>query len=370
MIRVMLFLVVTAISSVLSIFAAQTEFVVLVTADGLRHQELFGGVDAELVKDSAKTNSGAERPAELRKKFWAESEKERREKLMPFLWKELVKEGVVYGNRALGSKVVCRNPHWFSYPGYAEILNGGPVAAVDSNDSVFSPRETILEFLKRKYKLDSNEVAAFGSWEVFNYITMQKEGAIFCNAGYEAIDPSSKLMKNDRMRQWSALQFEMLTPWDSVRHDAVTLNLALEYMASEKPRFLYIALGETDDWAHNGRYDYYLEAARFTDKWIEDIWNTVQSMPQYKGKTTLVLTTDHGRGDAVKKEWTSHGSKIQDAYQIWFAAMGPDTAPTGEAKTAGQLYQQQVAATIARLLGLTFTANHPVAEPISNVLKK
>ena len=121
MIRVMLFLVVTAISSVLSIFAAQTEFVVLVTADGLRHQELFGGVDAELVKDSAKTNSGAERPAELRKKFWAESEKERREKLMPFLWKELVKEGVVYGNRALGSEVEVRNVHHFSYPGLQTI---------------------------------------------------------------------------------------------------------------------------------------------------------------------------------------------------------------------------------------------------------
>ncbi|MFN1208854.1 hypothetical protein ACKXGD_18135, partial [Enterococcus lactis] len=83
----------------------------------------------------------------------------------------------------------------------------------------------------------------------------------------------------------------------------------------------------------------------------EDIWNTVQSMPQYKGKTTIVLTTDHGRGDIDKKKWTSHGSDIEDAYQIWFAAMGPGTAPTGEAKTSGQLYQQQVAATVAKLLG-------------------
>ena len=57
MIRVMLFLVAAVSSGVFTIIAAQTEFVVLVTADGLRHQELFGGVDAELVKDSAKTNS-------------------------------------------------------------------------------------------------------------------------------------------------------------------------------------------------------------------------------------------------------------------------------------------------------------------------
>ena len=61
---------------------------------------------------------------------------------------------------------------------------------------------------------------------------------------------------------------------------------------------------------------------------------------------------------------------MQDAYQIWFGAMGPDTQPMGEVKTPGQLYQKQVAATVAKLLGLTFIANHPIADPISNVLKK
>ena len=59
---------------------------------------------------------------------------------------------------------------------------------IKSNDSIFSPRETVLEFLRRKYKLKATEVAAFGSWEVFNWITMQKDGAIFFNAGYERID--------------------------------------------------------------------------------------------------------------------------------------------------------------------------------------
>ena len=204
MIRVMLFLVAVVSSGVFTINAAQTEFVVLVTADGLRHQELFGGVDAELVKDSAKTNSGAERPADLRKKFWAESAQERREKLMPFLWKELVKEGVIYGNRALGSEVEVRNVHHFSYPGYAEILNGGPVAEIDSNDSRFSPRETVLEFLRRKHHLKATEVAAFGSWEVFNWITMQQEGAIYCNAGYEGMEKADAVKLTEGMKMWSA----------------------------------------------------------------------------------------------------------------------------------------------------------------------
>ena len=39
-------------------------------------------------------------------------------------------------------------------------------------------------------------------------------------------------------------------------------------------------------------------------------------------------------------------------------------------KTAGQLYQKQIAATIAKLLGFTFTANHPVGDPINSIYKK
>jgi bisphosphoglycerate-independent phosphoglycerate mutase (AlkP superfamily) len=157
---------------------------------------------------------------------------------------------------------------------------------------------------------------------------------------------------------------------DGIRPDVVTYYLAKEYLKIYRPKVLYIAFDETDDWAHNGKYAEYLDAALFTDKWIEDIWNTVQSMPEYKGKTTLLITTDHGRGDKIKKQWKDHGDKIEDAYQIWFAAMGPGIQALGEVKTPGQLYQKQVAATVAKLLGLNFTSNHPVAEPIPGVLKK
>ena len=95
---------------------------------------------------------------------------------------------------------------------------------------------------------------------------------------------------------------------------------------------LYISYGETDEWAHSGKYRSYLDAARLVDKWIKDIWTFVQSDPQYKNKTALFVTTDHGRGDINKKEWTDHGSGVADAFEIWFAAMGPNISPSGEQK--------------------------------------
>ena len=82
------------------------------------------------------------------------------------------------------------------------------------------------------------------------------------------------------------------------------------------------------------------------------------------------LTCDHGRGDKDKNDWRHHGEKIQEAGEIWLAAIGPDTKKLGEVKTNGQLYQEQYAATIAKLLGLTFTAEHPVAKPIEALYTK
>lgn len=69
----------------------------------------------------------------------------------------------------------------------------------------------------------------------------------------------------------------------------------------------------------------------------------------------------------MKSNWMHHGSKIEDAGEIWLAAIGPDTKPAGELKSSVQLYQEQIAATIVKLPGFTFSANHPVAAPITSI---
>jgi len=140
-------------------------------------------------------------------------------------------------------------------------------------------------------------------------------------------------------------------------------------LKTKKPRVLYISYGETDEWAHHAQYRSYLDAAHQVDKWLSDLWNYIQSDLQYRNKTTLLVTTDHGRGNIVKEEWTSHGQKIQDSHEIWFALMGPDTPASGEIKTVTQLYQKQFAATIAKILGKEFKCEHPVAEPVLSAIK-
>jgi hypothetical protein len=92
-------------------------------------------------------------------------------------------------------------------------------------------------------------------------------------------------------------------------------------------------------------------------------------MPEYRDKTTLIVTCDHGRGDQIKEQWKDHGEKIADAGHIWIAVMGPDTRAAGEVKTQAALYQKQLAPTLAALLGFHFSPDEGRAEPIQPILK-
>ncbi len=336
----------------------QTENIIIVTLDGMRWQEVYKGVDELLMNDSVYNRDAKG----MKEKFWADTEQERRKKLFPFLWTTIDKQGQLYGNRKFDNKVDNSNPYWFSYPGYNEIFTGYPDTAVNSNDKIWNKNENVLEFLN-KQKGFTGKIAAFATWDVFPYILNEPRSGVYVNADVDTMtfDQPALKMLND-------MQFLTTRPI-GVRPDIITYMAAREYLKAYRPRVLYIAFDETDDFAHGGMYDQYIGSAHAEDAMIADLWNTVQSHPQYKNKTTLLITVDHGRGDKIKSNWKHHGVKIEDAHEIWLAVMGPDTKPYGEMKEPIQIYQKQIAATIASLLGYNFTANHPVAAPISEVKK-
>jgi hypothetical protein len=140
--------------------------IVLVTLDGVRIQELFGGLDA-VIADAPEAESGIYEIDVIRGRYARPTAQERREALMPFFWKKLVPAGMVLGNQALGSKVTVRNDQWFSYPGYSEILTGEAQPEIKSNDLVRYPHDTVLDYVHRTLKLKPTEVAQIGSWDGF-----------------------------------------------------------------------------------------------------------------------------------------------------------------------------------------------------------
>ncbi len=343
--------------------AQVSENLLIVTTDGFRWQEIFKGMDSAIANNK-KYNEGDS--AYIFKQYWSDDPGERRKKLMPFLWTTLARQGQLFGNRETGCRVDNANPYWFSYPGYSEIFTGFADTSINSNDYPPNPHTTVLEFLNRQPRL-KGRVAAFGAWEAFDRILNEERSGIPVISAFDEPGGNNPTA-NEKMI--NRLLKDSYKPWrEDECLDVFTHYAALEWLKNKKPRVLYIAYGETDEWAHGGQYRSYLDAAHQVDAWLKEIWDWVQKDPQYKNKTSLLVTVDHGRGDSKKEEWTSHNNKIADSHEIWFAVMGPATPVRGEVKMQVQLYQEQFAQTIARLLGYTFSASHPVAEAIPYVFK-
>lgn len=315
----------------------------------MRWQEVFNGADKTLINNKKYTGDSIL----FSNKYWSDDLDERRKKLMPFLWGTIGTKGQIYGNRAMGNFVNVTNKMWFSYPGYNEILTGSADdIAITSNDKINNPNTSVLEFIisQPAYK---NKVASFTSWDAFPAIINTSRNKILVNSGiatYTAPNlTQSQVLLNELIGELPFL--------GETRPDALTFHLGFEYLKQNKPSVLYLSFDETDHFAHEGKYDLYLNAARYTDAFIGKLWSWLQAQPQYKDKTTLIITTDHGRGSAESGQWRDHGQKVAGADQIWMAILGPDTPALGELKISGQLYQNQVAKTIAALLGFNFINN-------------
>ncbi len=336
---------------------AQTaQNVILVTFDGFRWQEVFTGADSSLMRQQK-----ALKDPDIKKKYWREDPAERRKALLPFLWTTVAVQGQIHGNRTLGSKVNVTNKQWFSYPGYQEILGGyADDVNITSNDKIYNPNVTVLEFIHGKLGF-KGKVAAYTSWDVFPFIINDRRSGVFVSSGEVPAKGESLTEREKMLNELMPATPNLLS---GVRLDAFTFYYGLEYMKKMKPRVLYFSFDETDDFAHGGEYAGYLNSAHKTDQFLAALWDYIQSDTFYRDKTTLIITTDHGRGPG-RDDWKSHGAEINGADQIWIAMIGPGIAPSGES-TSGQRYQNQVAATVAASVGLVYT--NPKAG--SSLLKK
>ncbi len=325
--------------------------VVVVTLDGFRFQEMFGGADEAYFKRDAK---GVIDPAA--KNYAGDTAAARRALLMPFMWKTIAKQGQIFGDPSQQSRSHVTNGLWFSYPGYNEMLSGAPDPRVDSNNKVPNPNVTVLEWLNGRPGF-AGKVSAFGSWDVLPFILNIGRSHLPVGTGFTPVPKPNSA----REREINELAADLPPYWSYGTFDAPIVYAAIEELKTRKPRVLYIMLGEGDEWAHEGRYDLYLDATKRADRFIERVWTTLQSLPEYRGRTTLLVTTDHGRGATVK-DWSDHGKDVPAAEDTWMAALGPSVPPLGVRKGL-TVTTSQFAATIAAVLGEDFHAALPQTAP-------
>lgn len=327
--------------------------VILVVIDGVRWQEVFRGADPTIAADKERTV----KTAEIARDFVAPAD--RATALTPFLHTLPARGGVLIGDRDHGGCMRVANPFWFSYPGYNELLTGRVDPRIVSNDPVPNPNVTVLEWLNRRADF-AGRVRAFGTWKTFHAIFDDKRSGIPVNAGLEPLgsgDPEAALidkLQNDTPHPWS----------EDERFDAFTHAYAMRSLRVDHPRLLYIGYGEPDSHAHAGTYDEYLLAIHRADRFLKELWDAAQADPAWAGQTTLIVTTDHGRGagSAEPDRWTDHGSGL-DRYGVphpekqvtgseagWAAIIGPGPLRSYQGRTCSTL--GQIAATVVQALTL------------------
>jgi arylsulfatase A-like enzyme len=158
--------------------------------------------------------------------------------------------------------------------------------------------------------------------------------------------------------------------WEESSNDVLSFRIGLEYLKTHQPTVMWLGLGQSDDWAHARRYDLVLDYLHIADGMIAELWQTLQSMDKYRGRTTLIITTDHGRG-RTPADWADHDAGIQGCQDIFIAILGPETPAVGEAKDFPDVTQGDVAATMLQYLGLDWRKfNAEAGPPVPGSLKK
>ena len=332
----------------------KTRNIFVITTDGFRWQEIFDGADSLLIN-----NTGAVADTALCKtQFWDADPISRRKKLMPFFWNVVAEKGIVFGNRHFNNRVDFRNIYKISYPGYNELFSGYADPYFIPNLPLLNKNTSVFEFINNT-AAQKGKVVAFSSWNVFPFILNEARAGIPVNSGYEAVQE-----ENDSLATLINQVQNNVTHKGKTRYDGLTYINAMEYVRKHHPHVVLIGFGETDQCAHAGKYDLYLQKAADVDRMIAQLWYYIQTDPFYRNNTSIIITTDHGRGKQAYN-WSKHSLLTKGSGQAWLAMMGPGIAAKGECNEPGQLYQTQVAPTIAKLMGMEFTANHKMSSPIA-----
>jgi hypothetical protein len=108
--------------------------------------------------------------------------------------------------------------------------------------------------------------------------------------------------------------------------DELSVYVMRQLMREVSPSLLWITLHDMDV-AHSGAYSLYIEGIRRTDRLCSEIWNVIESEPEYKGKTTMFILPDFGRDsdfDAAGNGFQHHRTGDPLSRTTWLMALGPN----------------------------------------------
>jgi hypothetical protein len=322
--------------------AAQS--IVLIALDGVRWQEVFEGVE----RDRAKMPPDA----------WQSAAE-----LMPNLYRLRTRDGAAIGAVDRGPPMRASGPRYVSLPGYIEIFTGRP-SPCTHNDCDHRPETTLADQLAAATPGPGPRAFVVSSWPKIAQAASAGTAGVAVSAGRTGGSFRSAFVGDPRGAEIVA-EGEAASPkpsYGDFRPDRHTAALALHVLRQHRPGFLFVGLGETDEYAHHNNYKSYLNALRFSDDFIGEVVAELRASGTW-ATTTLIVTTDHGRSHAFH----DHGDD-EASGRVWLVAAGAGILARGAVPSLAPRRLADIAPTARTLLGL-YPDPHPEAgEPIEELM--
>ncbi len=294
--------------------------IVVVTLDGVRWHEVFEGVDAELAASHGLSLSEVVGAAEL----------------TPNLHRIVATHGAALGAPGHGATISASGPNFVSLPGYAELLSGRRTTRCRDNQCTGVGARTLLDEFAGASARDTSQVALFTSWPDIARVASER-GVV-----------AEPLPRNANFRP-----------------DAVTADLAIAHLKAHPPKFLFLGLGEPDEYGHRNDYAGYLNAVRRADAHIAEVDQVLARLAAHGTRTALFVTADHGRADS----FVEHGSKFPESARVWLIAAGNAVRATGFVAAPSQRRLADLAPTVRQIAGLPRDLDPEAGMPLSELLK-
>ncbi|MET0792030.1 MAG: alkaline phosphatase family protein [Polyangiaceae bacterium] len=301
--------------------AAPEVVVVIVTIDGVRWHEVFEGVDPRLAEAHGLPLSGVVGAADL----------------TPNLHRIVATHGAALGAPGHGAPINASGPNFVSLPGYAELLSGRRVTDCKDNLCTSSGRRTLFDDFAAASARDAAQAVAFTSWP--DIAKVASERGPFA-------EPTARP--------------------PSFRPDALTADLAIQHLRERAPKFLFLGLGEPDEFGHQNDYAGYLRSLRYADQRIGEIDQILQDLAALGTRTALFVTADHGRADS----FVEHGAKFPESARVWLVASGSAVHATGFVAAPTPRRLADLAPTVRQITGLPHDANAAAGTPLDELLRE
>jgi hypothetical protein len=319
---------------------------VLVVLDGARWQEVFTGVDRQLA-----ATAGVEPVSAAT--------------LMPHVHRALTERGAALGAPGRGPVVTASGPNFVSMPGYTEIFTGRRAHPCVDNDCPRAKTPTIADEIRAR-SAEASDVAVFASWDRIERAATSDPARIVISAGRSFLSSADCVLDDPIASQWlqGGRRAGPSPGTGNFRPDRFTAGLALRYLEAKRPRFLFLGLGEPDEYAHQGDYAGYLESLRAADAVIGELFAAIDRMAVGGHKTSVFITADHGRA----RDYRFHGRDFPESARVWLVAAGGEVRARGLTQASHPHHLADVAPTLRLLLGLPADAVPSSGAPIDELL--